>query len=64
MQVDIIKTGDNTYLVNVQCESGERWTERMTETELKSFIVSAYSGDIPDDVKDTINQLSQFQCTA
>ncbi|MFA5559645.1 MAG: hypothetical protein WDA59_09415 [Methanofastidiosum sp.] len=50
--------------MNVQCESGERWTERMTETELKSFIVSAYSGDIPDDVKDTINQLSQFQCTA
>jgi len=69
--IDIIKTGDNTYLVNVQCESGVRWTERAIGLELNSFITSAYnyvhnnapavctiSGDIPNDVRDAMNKIA------
>ena len=76
MIIAISKTDNISYLVNAQYDSGTSWTKRVPEAELKSTIIRAcpmygnvsviftISGDIPDDVKDTINQLSQFQCTA
>jgi len=71
MIIAIMKTDNNSYWVNVQCESGANWTERVIGVELNSFITSAYnyvhdnapavctiSGDIPDDVRDTINKIA------
>ena len=64
MIIAIMKTDNNSYWVNVQCDGGNRWTERVPEAELKSTVIRAcsilftISGDIPDDVRDTINKIA------
>ena len=50
IRIAIMKTDNNSYWVNVQCDGGNSWTERVLEAELKSAVIRACH--------------SQFQCTA